>query len=249
VTDDVEAPTVVDAPAGAAPPPSANGSGGGDGARPEGAEPGAIAPPPKSKRDSKRAVLEWGILIVVAIVIALVIKTFLFQAFYIPSESMVPTLEVGDRVLVNKLSYDLHDLHRGDIVVFAAEPNREWHRAGIDDLVKRVVALPGETVTQCGTNRICIDGKRLNESYLPKGTVTTMPSELPYITATNGKKVLVCDRDSPAGGCTVPAGDVFVMGDNRTNSQDARANGPIKESSIVGRVFLRIWPPGRIGFM
>jgi signal peptidase I len=162
---------------------------------------------------------------------------------------MVPTLEVGDRVLVNKLSYDLHDLHRGDIVVFAAEPNVEWHRAGIDDLVKRVIALPGETVTQCEGDRVCIDGRLLDESYLPKGTVTTIPSNLPYITNAEGKRVLVCDKDSPQGGCTVPAGKVFVMGDNRTNSQDARANGPIKESSIVGRVFLRIWPPGRIGFM
>jgi signal peptidase I len=61
--------------------------------------------------------------------------------------------------------------------------------------------------------------------------------------------VLVCDAGSPQGSCKVPAGKIFVMGDNRTNSQDARANGPIKESSIVGRVFLRIWPPGRIGFM
>jgi signal peptidase I len=253
VTDDVEAPAVVDTPSGAAPPPSGNGHGGSDGVGPGGGEPGATAadgaPAPKAKRSSQRVFLEWGILIVVAIVIAIVIKTFLFQAFYIPSESMVPTLEVGDRVLVNKLSYDLHDLHRGDIVVFAAEPNREWHRAGIDDLVKRVVALPGETVTQCETNRICIDGKLLQESYLPKGTVTTMPTQLPYITDVAGKKVLVCDRDSPSGGCTVPAGKVFVMGDNRTNSQDARANGPIKESSIVGRVFLRIWPPNRIGFM
>jgi signal peptidase I len=190
---------------------------------------------------------------VVAIVIAIVIKTFLFQAFYIPSESMVPTLEVGDRVLVNKLSYDLHDLHRGDIVVFAAEPNEEWHRAGIDDLVKRVIALPGETITQCETNRVCIDDRLLDESYLPKGTVTNIPSTLPFITNAAGNKVLVCDpvgpNGSPEGGCKVPAGQVFVMGDNRTNSQDARANGPIKESSIVGRVFLRIWPPGRIGFM
>ncbi len=161
----------------------------------------------------------------------------------------MPTLEVGDRVLVNKLSYDLHDLHRGDIVVFAAEPNVEWHRAGIDDLVKRVIALPGETITQCETNRVCIDGRLLDESYLPKGTITTIPTTLPYITNAEGKKVLVCDAESPEGGCTVPAGKMFVMGDNRTNSQDARANGPIKESSIVGRVFLRIWPPGRIGFM
>ena len=257
MTDDVEAPTVVGTPAGTAPPPSGNGYGGSDGPGPGGGDPAAAAagdaPAPRSKRNPKRAFIEWGILIVVAIVIAIVIKTFLFQAFYIPSESMVPTLKVGDRVLVNKLSYDLHDLHRGDIVVFAAEPNREWHRAGIDDLVKRVVALPGETVTQCETNRICIDGKLLDESYLPKGTITTMPTELPYITDASGKKVLVCDATGPAGspegGCKVPAGKVFVMGDNRTNSQDARANGPIKESSIVGRVFLRIWPPGRIGFM
>ncbi len=182
-------------------------------------------------------------------VIAIVIKTFLFQAFYIPSASMEPTLQIGDRVLVNKLSYDLHDLHRGDIVVFAAEPNVEWHRAGIDDLVKRVIALPGETLTQCETNRVCINGRLLDESYLPKGTVTDIPTTLPYITNAAGKQVLVCDADSPKGGCTVPAGKVFVMGDNRTNSSDARANGPIKESSIVGRVFLRIWPPGRIGFM
>jgi signal peptidase I len=249
VTDDVEIPSVVDPLPGAVPPPSDNGS---DGAEPSGLSE-APPPPSDSKRSTKRAVLEWGILIVVAIVIAIVIKTFLFQAFYIPSESMVPTLKVGDRVLVNKLSYDLHDLHRGDIVVFAAEPNEEWHRAGIDDLVKRVIALPGETITQCETNRVCIDDRLLDESYLPKGTVTTIPTTLPYITTTTGKKALVCDpvgpNGSPEGGCKVPAGQVFVMGDNRTNSQDARANGPIKESSIVGRVFLRIWPPGRIGFM
>ncbi len=243
MTDDVETPTLVDPPSGDAPPPSDNGSGG-DG-------PGEPEQPPRgdTKRSAKRAALEWGILIVVAIVIAIVIKTFLFQAFYIPSESMVPTLQVGDRVLVNKLSYDLHDLHRGDIVVFAAEPNVEWHRTDIDDLVKRVIALPGETITQCETTRVCIDGRLLDESYLPKGTVTSIPTTLPYITNAAGKKTLVCDADSPEGGCKVPAGKVFVMGDNRTNSSDARVNGPIKESSIVGRVFLRIWPPGRIGFM
>jgi signal peptidase I len=249
VTDDVEAPTVVDPPSDAARPPSGNGADGG--ASPTGTS--DLPPPRESKRSGRRAFLEWGILIVVAIVIAIVIKTFLFQAFYIPSESMVPTLEVGDRVLVNKLSYDLHDLHRGDIVVFAAEPNEEWHRAGIDDLVKRVIALPGEIITQCETNRVCIDDRLLDESYLPKGTVTTIPSTLPYITSVTGKRVLVCEpvgpNGSPEGGCKVPAGQAFVMGDNRTNSQDARANGPIKESSIVGRVFLRIWPPGRIGFM
>jgi signal peptidase I len=254
VTDDVEAPTVVDSPSDTTVPPSGNGAGGSDGG---GAEPGPAATSGgarrSAKRSTKRAILEWGILVVVAIVIAIVIKTFLFQAFYIPSASMDPTLKVNDRVLVNKLSYDLHDVHRGDIVVFAAEPNLEWHRNDIADLVKRVVALPGETITQCETNRICIDGRVLNESYLPKGTVTTMPETLPYIDNAAGKRVLVCEpvgpSGSPEGGCKVPAGKVFVMGDNRGNSSDSRVNGPIKESSIVGRVFLRIWPLNRIGFM
>ncbi len=258
MTDDVETPTVVDTPTGVAPPPSGNGSGGRDGSGPGDGANGPVAGGARAsepKRSSKRAFVEWTVLIVVAIVIAIVIKTFLFQAFYIPSASMEPTLQIGDRVLVNKLSYDLHDLHRGDIVVFAAEPNVEWHRAGIDDLVKRVIALPGETVTQCETDKICIDGKLLDESYLPKDVAPSnpWPTGLPSITDSKGEKVLVCDavgpNGSPEGGCKVPAGKVFVMGDNRGNSQDARANGPIKESSIVGRVFLRIWPPGRIGFM
>jgi signal peptidase I len=259
--DDVDAPIAVDAPAGVAPPLSGNGSAGGQGPGGhgpddpggEGAAAGADGTGPAPTRSSTRVLLEWVILIVVAIVIAIVIKSFLFQAFYIPSESMVPTLEVGDRVLVNKLSYDLHDLHRGDIVVFAAEPNVQWHRAGIEDLVKRVIALPGETITQCEPDRVCIDGRLLTESYLPKDTVTTMPTTLPYITDTGGKQVLVCEpvgpNGSPEGGCKVPAGQVFVMGDNRGNSSDARANGPIKESSIVGRVFVRIWPPNRIGLL
>ncbi len=261
MTDDVEAPTVAGAPSDtAAEPavaPSGNGSsgtggGGGDGAEPN-PEPSGEGSPSKAKRSGTRTAVEWGILIVVAVVIAIVIKTFLFQAFYIPSASMEPTLKVDDRVLVNKLSYDLHDLHRGDIVVFAAEPNKEWHRAGIDDLVKRVIGLPGETITQCETNRVCIDDRLLDESYLPKGTTTSIPDTLPYINDAQGKRVLVCEpvgeSGSPQGGCKVPADKVFVMGDNRGNSSDSRANGPIKESSIVGRVFLRIWPLNRIGFM
>ena len=169
----------------------------------------ARAPP---KRNSKRALVEWGILIVVAIVIAIIIKAFLFQAFYIPSASMEPTLKIGDRVLVNKLSYDLHDLHRGDIVVFAAEPNTEWHRAGIDDLVKRVIALPGETITQCETNRVCIDGKLLKESYLPKtdGKVidTILPTSLPqHHRHLRARTVMVCDARQPQGWLQGPRGE------------------------------------------
>ena len=159
---------------------------------------------------------------------------------------MEPTLEIGDRVLVNKLSYDLHDLHRGDIVVFESGPNPIWHRVGIEDLVKRVIALPGRrsrsarptgsastarSSTRATSRRTCAPTSKWTESF-------------PSI---DGK--LVCDAESPPATCKVPAGKVFVMGDNRINSSDARDHGPIKESSIVGRVFLRIWPPGRIGFM
>ena len=241
MTDDVDAPTVVDAPNDAVPEPSGNGTGGPGDIAGTGAK-GEATPP---KRSSKRAFVEWGVLIVSALLIAIVIKTFLFQAFYIPSGSMIPTLEVGDRVLVNKLSYDLHDLHRVDIVVFQSGPNKRWP-TNIDDLVKRVIALPGETVTQCTVDgdpkRICIDDRPLNESYLPKSGGQVIPTEMPV-------QIDGCDAESPRYGCKVPAGDVFVMGDNRGNSADARSHGPIKESSIVGRVFLRIWPPGRIGFM
>ena len=172
----------------------------------------------------RRATIEWIVLIGAALIIAIVIKTFLFQDFYIPSESMVPTLKVGDRVLVNKLSYDLHDVHRGDIVVFKAPP--EARSDGIDDLVKRVIGLPGDTVEAREDGRIYVNDRLLDEPYLPAGTRTT---NLPPT--------------------KVPAGHLFMMGDNRTASRDSRYFGPIAESAIIGRVFLKIWPPGSIGIM
>ncbi|MEX2099994.1 MAG: signal peptidase I [Acidimicrobiia bacterium] len=197
-----------------------------------------------SKRRHYRTAIEWGLLLLAAVVLALLIKTFLFQAFYIPSESMVPTLEVGDRVLVNKLSYDLHDVNRGDIVVFESEPNPDWRDTGITDLVKRVIGLPGETITECGQTeelqgKVCIDGRVLDESYLPEGTTTTFPDA-------HGQG---CANDSPAHGCAILPGHYFVMGDNRGRSADARIHGPVKGSSIVGRVFVRIWPVNRLGFL
>ena len=195
------------------------------------------------RKRRNRTIIEWVVLIVAAVVIAVVIKSFLFQAFYIPSASMEPTLMTGDRILVNKLSYDLHDVHRGDIVVFAAGPNKEWNDAGIDDLVKRVIALPGETITRCGSTGtdICIDGRRLDEKYLPSDVV---PARDWFETPPPG-----CEPDSPEGACTIPAGHYFMMGDNRGNSLDSRRHGPVKGSSIVGRVFVRIWPLDRLGFL
>jgi signal peptidase I len=184
-------------------------------------------PPAPSRRERlaakrrlrKRSRVEWVVVIVAAVVIAVLLRTFVVQTFYIPSDSMVPTLKRHDRVVVNKLSYHLHPVHRGDIVVFTTPDGVD---KSFKDLVKRVIALPGETV-EGRKNHVTINGKRLKESYLPAGTVT-----------------------SDFGPVEVPANAVWVMGDNRTNSEDSRVFKSIRQSTIVGRVFIRIWPPARI---
>lgn len=176
--------------------------------------------------------VEWVAVIVGALVVALVVKTFLFQAFYIPSASMEPTLQKGDRVLVNKLSYDIHDVHRGDVVVFEI-PQNAVGADGIKDLIKRVIGLPGDTI-ESRDGVVYINDRRVAEPYLPKGTLTGDPA--------NG-------NNPPIDRQVVPDGKVFVMGDNRGNSHDSRYadRGPIPISSIVGRAFVLVWPPGKMG--
>jgi signal peptidase I len=186
---------------------------------------------------AKRVAIEWAILIASALVIALVIKTFLFQAFYIPSQSMYPTLQEGDRILVNKLSYKVHDVNRGDIVVFETPKGED---SDIKDLVKRVVALPGETI-ETHSGRVYINGRLLEEPYLQAGVDTCAPNTAPPN----------CEDFGPV---TVGKDRVFVMGDNREQSKDGRFfeapnDAGIKESTIVGRVFVRIWPITDIGFL
>jgi signal peptidase I len=176
----------------------------------------------RKRRSGTRQAIEWVLLIGTALAIALLIKTFLFQAFYIPSESMYPTLKTHDRVLVNKVSYKLHDIHRGDIVVFEKPKNET---SDIKDLVKRVIALPNETV-EGRNDKIFINGRELHEPYLSEGTITSTFEQQ-----------------------VVPPNAVWVMGDNRPHSRDSRYFGPIPESSVVGRVFVRIWPVSRIGFL
>jgi signal peptidase I len=174
------------------------------------------------KPSTLRNVVEWVVILVAALLVAFVVKTFLIQAFYIPSPSMVPTLEINDRVLVNKLSYRLHDVHRGDVIVFERLPAEH---APIKDLIKRVVAVEGDTIESRG-NTLFVNDQAVDEPYLR--------------TSSFGE---------PVKRMTIPPNRVFVMGDNRGNSSDARVNGPIKESSIVGRVFVRIWPLNRLGFL
>lgn len=179
-----------------------------------------------SDKDKVRSIVEWVAVVVGALVVALVVKTFLFQAFYIPSASMEPTLTKGDRVLVNKLSYDLHDVNRGDIIVFEL-PSEKVGPDGIKDLIKRVVGLPGDVI-ESRDGDVFIDGKRLVEPYLPDGTTTDSP---------------------PIRRQTVPEDHVFVLGDNRDNSADSRFEnrGPIPIDTIIGRAFIQVWPPTSIG--
>ncbi len=164
-----------------------------------------------------RVVKEWTALVIVAAVVALLVRAFVFQAFFIPSGSMLPTLQIGDRILVDKLSYDFHKVNRGDMVVFRTPP-ADTGDPGIKDLVKRVIGLPGDRIASSGGS-VYIDGKKLAEPWLPYGTKTF--------------------GITPQ---TVPAGDVFVMGDNRGNSKDSRVFGPISEKLIVGRVALIFYP-------
>jgi signal peptidase I len=179
--------------------------------------PGTAPPPTHRARRGSRWLIEWAIVLVVAIVVAVGIRTYVVQTFFIPSASMEPTLMIGDRILVDKISYHLHPIHRGDIVVFATPPGED---AGpnVKDLVKRIIGLPGETISSAG-GQVVINGKPLKEPWLVPGTVTT------GITTQK-----------------IPAGEYFVMGDNRSDSQDSRFFGPIHRSLIVGRVVVKIWP-------
>ena len=175
------------------------------------------------KANRRKQGYEWLVLVAASLAVALFVRGFLIQAFYISSESMVPTLVKNDRVLVNKLSYKLHDVHRGDIVVFDAPPGAAT--AQVKDLIKRVVGLPGETIE--GRNgSIFINGKPLDEPYLPPD---------------------VRSRDFPPA--KVPPKDIWVLGDNRQDSRDSTFFGPITEHSIVGRAFVKIWPLNDLGFL
>ncbi|HEV7865333.1 MAG TPA: signal peptidase I [Acidimicrobiia bacterium] len=177
----------------------------------------------KVKGKRKKQGFEWLILVAASLAVALFVRGFLIQAFYIPSESMVPTLVKNDRVLVNKLSYKLHDVHRGDIVVFTAPPGAAT--AQVKDLIKRVVGLPGETVE--GRNgSIFINNKPIDEPYLPPD---------------------VRSRDFPPE--KVPPNHLWVLGDNRQDSRDSTFFKSIDEHSIVGRAFVKIWPLNDLGLL
>ena len=180
--------------------------------------------------------LELPLLILAALVIAVVIKTFFFQAFWIPSSSMEDTLQINDRVMVNKLAYRIGDLQRGHVVVFDDPRGEEappetmikaarrniLEAVGLSvprsEFIKRVIGLPGERV-EIVDNQVLIDGVPIDEPYLKIGSV--MPDFGPIL---------------------VPPGQMFVMGDNRNASQDSRYFGAVPTDTIVGRAFVIMWP-------
>jgi len=192
----------------------------------------------RSRQPRAAFVAELPVLVIAAVILAVLVKGFLVQAFYIPSRSMEPTLEVGDRVVVNRLSYRLGVPQRGQVVVFlrptgervAAPDNAvSWVRRAVaqglgsappgnEDLIKRVVAGPGDIV-QGSQGRVWLNGSALIEPYLRPGT-----------------------RTSDFGPVRVPPGHYWVMGDNREDSSDSRFFGPIPHSTLVGRATGTVWP-------
>jgi signal peptidase I len=181
----------------------------------------------RRRRRWRRALAETAVIILAAVLLAGLVRTFAFQTFWIPSSSMVPTLGVYDRVVVQKAFFSWRDVHEGDIVVFSHPPLD--HCPGGGDLVKRVIALPGQTIYSSG-NSIYVNGRLLAEPYLPRYDPLGPPiasSQHPY---------------------RVPSGEFYVLGDNRSDSCDSRYWGPIEGSSIVGQVVLVWWHDGHPDF-
>lgn len=198
-----------------------------------------------------RSTVEWIAVIVVALVAALLIKAFIFQAFEIPTGSMETTVNIDDRILVNKLSYRFGEVDRGDLVVFR---RLEGTVGTTDDLIKRVIALPGETIEVRDDGRVWIwgpgesadDALRLEEPYLDAQNAILQAPRANGST-TNDVWHTNCVNQQLAGRCTLDSTSYFMMGDNRYGSSDSRFFGPIPEANLVGQAFARIWPLTDLG--
>ena len=193
----------------------------------------------EQKRKPMKGFLEWGAVILGALLVAFLIKTFLMQAYYIPSSSMTPTLQVGDRVLVNKLSYEVGDIGRGDLVVFGRPATESTVKT---DLIKRVIGLEGELIE-------IIEGR----IYITQADSSSRQLLVePYLASTTYTRGFdntdLCEK-ATENSCLIPDNHVFVLGDNRDGSRDSRFFGPIDENTVVGRAFIRLWPIGSLKFL
>lgn len=177
-----------------------------------------------------KVVRDWVLVLAVALGVALGVRTFVLQQFYISGPSMETTLYQPNRVLVNKLSYTFGDIDRGDVVVFdrvTSNGTTVQH----DDLIKRVIGLENEMV-EIKKCVVYIDGKALDEPYLPERDMSQ-------------EDLVARCRQPEMAATTVPEGQIFVLGDNRPQSMDSRVFGPVDSHSVVGRAFVVIWPISR----
>jgi signal peptidase I len=177
----------------------------------------------------RRVLIEAGVTVLVAVLLVTVVRTYAFESFKIPTGSMEPTLGVYDRIEVQKAFFNWHDLHEGDIVVFSHPPLDTCPGSPGDDLVKRVIGLPGQTIYSSG-NSVYVNGQLLAEPYLPPDDLL-MPA--------------IASRQHPY---RIPAGEFYMLGDNRSDSCDSRFWGPIKASTIIGKVVLLFWHNGHPDF-
>lgn len=159
--------------------------------------------------------------VIFALILTFVLRSYVVEARGIPTGSMIPTLQIGDKLLVDKIYYKFTELHQGDIVVFAPPPEAQVGN-NKTDFIKRVIGLPGDKV-QVTDGTVFVNDKPLTEPYI------------------NQKP------NYNYGPVTVPEGSLFVMGDNRNNSFDSHAWGFLPMQNVKGRAFFRYWPPDRIG--
>jgi signal peptidase I len=172
---------------------------------------------PAKARNAKRRILEWVVVVALAVLVAAGLRTYIVQAFYVPSGSMLPTLQIGDRIVVIKFGYTIH---RGDVIVFKRPPADVGTTDA--DLVKRVIGLPGETISSFGS-MVLINGRPLAEPWLPALTGACAES------AENIPRT------------KIPPAHYFVMGDCRGDSADSRTWGTLPASLVVGKVFVIVW--------
>lgn len=167
----------------------------------------------------KSGLVEFLESVAIAVILAVIIRLFIFEPFYIPSKSMEPTLLVGDRIIVSKVNYLFNEPKRGDIIVFKfpLDPSR--------DFVKRMIAKGGDTV-MIKDSRLFVNGKQVPEEYLPEGLIF-----------------------GDYGPVKVPEGNYFMLGDNRNNSDDSRSWGFVPEENIIGKAVLIYWPPQRVSLL
>lgn len=167
----------------------------------------------------KNEVWEWTKALAIAIALAFFIRTFLFAPFIVEGQSMESTLHNEEKLVVNKAVYYVGEPQRGDIIVFHAEPTRDY--------IKRVIAVAGDTL-EVKNDVLYINGKQVDEPYLAHNREEAKSQNIPLT------------KDVPL--ITIPAGHIYVMGDNRLNSHDSRAIGPVDLKTVVGRAEFVFWP-------